>query len=197
MPRPTIDLEGHTFGRLTVVSRIGTDDKTRAAVWRCACSCGGEVNVRSDVLRAGKSQSCGCLAKGLLSARAKKHGMSRTPTWNSWHSMVRRCTDESYPAYQTYGKVGVEVCDRWVGSFENFLDDMGERPDGMTIDRRDNAKGYFPENCRWATAEQQSRNRGDYNVTFVHAGSAVSAKELAKIKGVSLATAYRIIKKGI
>lgn len=81
----------------------------------------------------------------------------RSPTWQSWAAMHERCSRPGYHNYHLYGGAGIRVCERW-GVFANFLADMGERPAGMTLDRRDNTKGYSPDNCRWATSTTQNRN---------------------------------------
>lgn len=89
-----------------------------------------------------------------------KHGMSRTSTYGIWAGMIARChRNDGSEHYARYGARGIAVCDRWRYSFENFYADMGERPDGMSIERKDNAKGYEPLNCVWATAKEQQRNR--------------------------------------
>lgn len=189
MARKVIDLTGKKFGRLMVVERNGAT-KSGNAVWLCKCDCGNESNVESSKLTSGKTKSCGCLMKDEASKRMKTHGMSKTPTWYSWNAMVRRCTDESFEPYKRYGARGIKVCDSWM-KFENFLADMGERPEGTTLDRRDNDKGYEPGNCRWATSEEQSNNRGDYNVKVERDGASVTVAQLAEIDGVSLSEAYR------
>lgn len=149
------DLTGKTFGRLTAVypaaSRYsrGGQAKTR---WRCQCSCGEELTVDTAALTRGTTKSCGCLNREAILQRNTIHGMRGTPTYNSWASMKRRCG--VHPKY-----IKVKVCDRWQ-NFINFLEDMGERPEGKTLDRWPNAEGnYEPGNCRWATPKEQANNR--------------------------------------
>ena len=91
-----------------------------------------------------------------------KHDMSKTSEWNIWVNMKQRCDNPKQPRYIDYGGRGISVCDKWQTSFENFLEDMGKRPEGMTLDRIDNDKGYYPENCRWATYQQQNLNKRLY-----------------------------------
>ena len=160
------DLTGKTFGRLTVMYRHPVNTPAKKARWVCRCECGEEHTVVSGSLVSGRTRSCGCLEKEVLRDRLreqKTHGHSvrnsMTGTYRSWADMVKRCTNPKNWAWKYYGARGIRVCDRWRYSFSAFLEDMGERPDGLTLDRIDNEGDYEPSNCRWATRKQQSQNR--------------------------------------
>lgn len=102
----------------------------------------------------------------------KTHRKSKTPVHNTWHNMKQRCLNKNHKNYKDYGKRGITVCEKWL-TFEGFYEDMGDRPDGMTLDRIDNNKGYFKDNCRWATKKDQARNRRTpFNNTSNHVGVA-------------------------
>lgn len=158
MGRPIINLEGQVFGRWTV---LRLDTGGHEARWVCRCACGVERSVVRGILIRGRSRSCGCLGAELTGERSRVHGAKRTPTYMSWRRMRRRCFDENGEAFKHYGGRGISVCERWLGrqGFVNFLADMGERPEGLSIDRIDNDKGYEPGNCRWATPKEQNNNR--------------------------------------
>lgn len=89
----------------------------------------------------------------------ERHGLSNTKTWKSWRSMRERCSNPNNPNWHNYGGRGITVCDRWNQSYLNFLSDMGERPEGTTLDRIDNNKGYEKKNCRWTTIKTQNNNK--------------------------------------
>lgn len=110
-----------------------------------------------------------------------------TTTWNSYSKMKQRCTNKNHDAYLRYGGRGITVCQRWLDSFENFVDDMGVRPNGMTLDRIDNTKGYYKENCRWATVKQQCRNRTN-NLMVCMCGEEVTLAEASERSGINSQT---------
>lgn len=156
-----IDMTGMQFGRLTVLSHAGKD-KYGNALWVCRCDCGIEKTSNGAMLRQGKAVSCGCLHSEITSKRMKveavKHGMHNTPTYYSWQNMMTRCNNPNYKQYKDYGGRGIKVCERW-HDFAKFYEDMGEKPVDTSLDRKDNEGDYAPDNCRWATQEEQLYNR--------------------------------------
>jgi hypothetical protein len=153
-----IELTGLRFGQL-VVLREAAPDARREAKWFCACDCGETCVVLSGNLRKGNTRSCGCVRKEVTAARSVKHGMSKTLMFFAWEQMKQRCYNPRNHKFKDYGARGITVCDQWRESFAAFLADMGERPPGKSIDRRENDGNYEPGNCRWATRLEQAANK--------------------------------------
>jgi len=149
-----VDLFGQVFGKLTVMVRVGTDGAGHVT-WKCRCECGNTSIVSSNSLRTGKTRSCGCSEGGWVHGQTiKRVGGS----YNSWASMIQRCTNPRYPRYKDYGGRGIKVCKRWL-KFIEFYKDMGDRPEGKTLERINNWKGYTKSNCTWSTPKEQAQNR--------------------------------------
>lgn len=155
------DIAGQRFGRLVAVSPTGGLSSGHK-VWSFTCDCGGIKEAALSNVTSGQVKSCGCLAPEVASRAHTKHGHlaggKASPTYNSWRAMLQRCENPEHSKFKHYGGRGIKVCARW-HDFEKFKADMGERPEGTTIDRRNNEKGYTKANCRWATAAEQRANR--------------------------------------
>ncbi len=144
------DIVGQKFGNSTVISRI-ENSRGNESQYLVKCDCGTERRVLGYRLKALKTKSC-------PHCRVKTHGMSYTSTYRIWSGMFRRCYNTNFKAYKYYGGRGIIVCERWF-KFENFLEDMGERPPKLSIDRKNNDGNYEPSNCKWSTALEQVHNQ--------------------------------------
>lgn len=153
-----IDLTGKRFNRWLVLSR-SAQPKPGASRWRCQCDCGTIKNgVLYTALTRGGSQSCGCLRAELLMKDDHLVHSHRNPVYAAWINIKTRCFNSKHPAFKRYGAVGISMADEWRNDFDAFRRAVGPRPEGASLDRIDNTKGYFPGNVRWATRCEQAGN---------------------------------------
>lgn len=189
MRKKALELTGQRFNRLLVIRK---EEKRQAGtvIWRCLCDCGAEVLAQAYALKSGRVKSCGCWSRD----RTRKHGMEGTPTYDVWAHMLDRCRNRRSKMYSRYGARGISVCDRWQ-SFENFLSDMGQKPDGLSLDRIDNNGNYEPGNCRWATDRMQNRNRS-VSPVYEWKGEMRSLADLADEHGLKWRRVYERVRMG-
>jgi hypothetical protein len=181
------DLVGQKFNRWTVISFSHT--YKGKAFWNCMCDCGTKKTVTGTALTGGGSQSCGCARVDFVTDKNTTHGLSKHPLYSVWQGIHSRCRGYNLKDIPCYVDTGITVCERWSGpdGFVNFLEDMGERPEGTQIDRINNSKGYSPENCRWVTSKENNRNRrSNRKITFNGKSQCISewSEETGLSKGV-------------
>lgn len=200
-----IDITGQRFARLSVLGRAGST-RHKNATWHCVCDCGAACVVSSSDLRRGHTKSCGCAqieAVITTGKRNRTHGKASggkvVPEYPLWRGMKSRCYNKKSPQFKNYGARGITVCDEWRNSFAAFYRDMGPRPaPHLTVERKNNNRGYSKSNCVWATKSEQMRNTR-FNVLNLslareaksvrHAGGNLSA--WARSKGVSESAARK------
>lgn len=187
-----LDLSEQRFGKLVAKSRSHGGGPVR---WVCICDCGTTKVVPVKLLKNGGTRSCGCLHRESLKRRRNYHGHSNTRTYRSWVSMLARCRNPALKTWNNYGARGISVCSRWQGNYLNFLEDMGERPPGTTLERNDVNGGYHKDNCRWATAKEQSRNkRVSHRITI--RGQEKTLVEWSEVSGLNTTTILGRLSRG-
>lgn len=184
---------GKVYGHVTVLSAGEIHGKNRK--YLCKCSCGHEFYAFRNNLIKGNTTRCKPCGLKTTSSKITRHGMSEHPMYNVYRSMINRCYDKKNSQYINYGQKGITVCDRWLASFDNFLEDMGVRPDCYSIDRIDNNGNYEKENCRWATNKQQCRNTSR-NKLIVFNGETKCVVEWAEMFGLKASVIYKRLARG-
>ena len=190
---------GTRFGKLIVIGDAPSyikPDGRHEAMSRCLCDCGTIIPIRAWVLRNGHTKSCGCLKSEIRIRLNFKHGhaVKKSKTYFIWSQMKNRCRNPNQNSFPNYGGRGIKVCERWQ-VFENFLTDMGEKPQGKSIDRIDNGKDYSPENCKWSTRKEQNRNSRHNRIATVR-GVTGCISELCEIFHLRYKTISNRLAKG-
>ncbi|KKM98525.1 hypothetical protein LCGC14_1157150 [marine sediment metagenome] len=175
-----IDLTGKKFNRLLV---LGFSHLNNYGVlyWHVKCDCGNKRAVRGSSLKNGHTKSCSCFHKEITSKTFKKHGRCGESIYGIWNSMKQRCLNINDSAYKYYGGRGINVCERWM-KFENFIKDMGERPEDLTLERKNNNGDYTPRNCKWATRKEQNNNNRSNRILKYNGLSLTIAQWADKLK---------------
>lgn len=159
------DLTGYRFEKLVVLEFYDKYVKgnSRDTLWKCVCDCGNITIVRKHSLQTGHTKSCGCWQRQRAREGSLSHGFSKTPEYSIWSGIKARCYNQNHPSYKDYGAKGITMSDHLAASFINFINEVGWQPSEDTrwsVDRIDNSKGYIENNLRWATYDQQVKNRG-------------------------------------
>ena len=185
--KPTL-YAGMKQGMITLISRAPNKNKT--PYWTIQCECGVIKNITASAIHQGQTRCSNKKHPSRLD-----HGGYGTPEYKSYRQMIRRCQDHKSNRFYNYGAKGITVCDRWKESFQNFLSDMGPRPENFTLDRIDPLKNYCPENCRWASHKTQQNNRTN-NVYLTANGETKTMSQWADDLGIDKRALFLRIKRG-
>ena len=196
--RKVIDKTGQRFGRLVVI-RVHEKSHSGHLQWQCMCDCGNETIATGTNLVSGNTSSCGCLREEkrftTLLTHGHTSGRGRSRTYGCWRNMKTRVLNKEGKDYKYYGARGITICDRWM-KFKNFLEDMGEAPEDLTLERLDNDGNYCKENCRWATHTRQGRNRRNVRLSMEKArtirSDPRSHEDIADAYGVGATTVRNV-----
>lgn len=179
------DLTGKVYGRLTVLSKDHSEP-LRGWFWLCRCECGREVVKCAQLFKKGDTKSCGvCLYNETRLTCNRKHGMCYTKEYTIYHDMKDRCYNENYKQFSDYGGRGITVCPEWLGEngFVKFIEDMGPREKGLTLERIDCNGNYCKDNCKWDTRKNQNRNRRNTH-RYEYKGEKLTAGQISEKTGV-------------
>jgi len=197
-----IDLSNKRFGKLKVIRQVGSS-RNGSLLWECLCDCGNTAIIRGDGLKSGHTQSCGCLRKEESAKsntiRLTTHGMSGTRLYRIWRGMKTRCLNENEKYFKNYGGRGITLCEEWLNSFEAFYKWSLENgySENLTLDRIRVNGNYSPDNCRWATYEEQQNNRRDNYLVTLN-GETSTLANMCRKYGVNYHTVCtRIFRDGI
>lgn len=186
------DLTGRKFGMLTAIRVVGRN-KHNVLIWECKCDCGNISYPTSNSLLSGNTKSCGCVTRRKSGERFRKmnvtHQQTYTRLYHTWCSMKSRCYRKSNDHYKSYGERGITMCDEWRNNFEAFYEwaIRNGYSDNLTIDRIDNDKGYYPNNCQWISFSDNTRKKR--NTVFLTVNNEnKSIREWGNILGVSHST---------
>lgn len=181
------DLTGERFNQLLVIRRA--ENQGRRVMWVCRCDCGGEIVTRGHSIQTGHTVSCGCVGLKRLSDHRYTHGKYGSRAYGIWQGMKSRCYSPGNTSYRIYGGRGISVCQEWRESFEAFYRDMGDPPEGFSIDRKDPDKNYCLENCRWASSFDQARTKRS-NIHVSWRGEDRVLEDWATHLNINIATLY-------
>lgn len=195
MTTKPIDMSGKRYHSLVAVKPVGKMMNGNIK-WLFVCDCGEECEIDGYAVRTGKQISCSACGAERSKFASITHGMSESDEFKIWTDMNTRCYNENSTSYSNYGGRGIQLCERWKNSFEAFFADMGKRPSkGHSIDRKDVNGDYSPENCKWATAAEQAKNKRN-NVLITIDGETRILSDWAKHFGVFTSTASLRYKRG-
>ena len=177
------DLTGKRYGNLTVISKSAPINGR--SNWLCKCDCGNETIVRTSNLESGHTKSCGCYKRMREIEANTVHGLSNTRIHRIWDNMKTRCLNKNSPAFRFYGGRGITICEEWLNDRSKFFEWALSNgySDNLTIERIDNDKGYYPDNCAWVTKEMQYKNKRQ-NIMITYDGKTLCAEDWSKVTGI-------------
>lgn len=203
MPK-RLDVTNERYGKLVALRFVKTDASKRT-LWEFKCDCGNTIIKRLGDVRTGDTKSCGCLHRKTLSEEGSMHKKINPRTYQAWNDMKQRCLNPNRTNFKNYGLRGITVCERWINSYENFVNDMGEAPLNYSLERVNNDGNYNPDNCKWATRSEQNHNKrlrsdnnsglrgihqrksGKWRVNIKHLGKVIYNKTFDTIEQAAIA----------